>query len=124
MGHVNLVFDTAQQDILLAPIELERIARREMQRNERVARAGPGCLPELSHKTLNRRIGPCVAFRDNLFEKLLRCAAVAPSQLQIVFEKVLKTRLKFCAQLVTNPRMRPLVLRRRAVLQLLLGRRS
>ena len=30
MGHVNLVLDTAQQHIFLAPVELKRIARRKM----------------------------------------------------------------------------------------------
>ena len=123
MGHVNLVLNTAQHDVFLAPIELERIARiarREMQRNERIARTGPGCLPEVSYKALNRRIGPCVAFRDNLLIKRLGCATGAPSKLQIVFEKLPETRLGFRAQLVTNTRLPPPILRLLRVLQILL----
>ena len=54
MSNVNLVLDTAQNDIFLAPVELERIARCEVQRNERVARAGSRRLLELADKALNR----------------------------------------------------------------------
>lgn len=124
MGHADLLLGTAQQDIFLTPIELKRVTCREKQGNERVTGVGSRRLLELAHKMLNRRIGPRVAFRDDLFEKLLRCATVAPSKLQIVFEKVPKTRLEFRAQFVTNALMRPPVLRRRVVLQILLDRGS
>ena len=46
MGHMNLLLDTAQQDMFFAPVELEGIARREIQRSEGHAAIGPRRCPE------------------------------------------------------------------------------
>ena len=40
MGDVNLVLETAQQDIFLAPVELKRIARHEIERDECIISVG------------------------------------------------------------------------------------
>ena len=121
MGNLDLLFDTAQHNPLFAPVKLQRITCRKMQRDERISRNGFGPL-QIAHKTLNWRIRPGVALRYELLIKLLGCPSFPPWALQILIEKFLKSKIEPVAKLVPNRRRLALVVRRARILQILLDR--
>ena len=57
MRGLHLLPDTAQYDPFFAPVKLQCVARRKMQRDKRISRTGPGALQLTNSETLSA-IGP------------------------------------------------------------------
>ena len=121
MGNLHLLLDTAQDNPFFAPVKLQRIACRKMQRDKGLARTGTGSL-QIADKSLNWRIGTGVAFHHELLIERLGRPPLPEWSLLVLIEQLLKPKIKPVAQFVPNRRGLALVARRALILQILLDR--
>jgi hypothetical protein len=121
VGNLDLLLDTAQDNPFFAPIKLQCVTCRKMQRDKGLARTGIRPL-QIADKSLNRRIGTGVTFRHELLIELLGCPPLPAWSLLVLIEQLLKPEIKPIAQFVPNRRGLALVARRALILQVLLDR--
>jgi len=121
MGNLDLLFNAAQDNPFFAPVRLQRIACRKMQRDKGLARTGASPL-QIADKSLNRRKGTGVAFHHERLIELLGRPPLPAWALLVLIEQLLKPKIKPVAQFVPNRRGLALVARRALILQILLDR--
>ena len=110
VSNLYLLLDTTENNALFAPVKLERITGSKMQGDKRLSRSSIGTF-EVSDKSLNRRIGPSIPFRDELFVKLRGRPPLPARALVILLEKLLEPRVKSIAQLMPGRWRLPLIAR-------------
>ena len=95
VGHLDGLHDAVDLDMLVAPVELADLARREHQGHEGVLDGGPGlaCLP-LLHKALHAVVGAAIALSLQALEQTARGAPLGlgemPFGLQPAFQRGLE----------------------------------
>jgi len=103
MGNLHPLIDTARHDPFLAPVELQRVTRRKMQRDERLARTGARPL-RIAHETPNRRTRSAVALRHEPLMQIPRHPTLPSRSLHVLLEQLPNPGVMASARLATNRR--------------------